>query len=77
MDERRRAAARALPETGTGEWKGVELQQEFASQFPMARVILLQCGVPEVRIPKSREAAADSSLTTPKLKGVWGPVRSE
>jgi hypothetical protein len=31
----------------------------------------------EVRARFKEKATADSSLTTPKLKGVWGPVRSE
>ena len=33
-----------------------------------------QCGESEVRVKNKREATADSSLTTPKLKNVWGPA---
>jgi four helix bundle protein len=46
-----------------------------AESSPMASKVVRQRPVPEVRVKSREETTADSSLTTPKLNNVWGPVR--
>jgi hypothetical protein len=46
---------------------------EEGESIPLNPSAVSQKFVPE----EKEEANADSSLTTPKLKDVWGPVRSE
>jgi hypothetical protein len=38
---------------------------------------LTQRGVSKILGKTSERTEADSSLTTPKLKGVWGPVQND
>jgi hypothetical protein len=50
---------------------------EMSRQYIEDRYVVRTNRQAEARLSKRRSANADSSLTTPKPKNVWGPVRSE